>query len=154
MVTNWRLGNVAPTMKYWFLKLFIQNSSMGTRWEITRSWTPLNLTDNKPILVQLMAWCQAGSNCLSQCWHRSMAPHDVIWVKWYMDNQTLIKDWPPPPLHGNPLNLTLKMPQIIGEAQQLTDLSLVLMRHSIYMYGWQFGGANFVDMALDDCIHD
>ena len=41
------------------------------------SWMPLNLTDDKSTLVQVMAWCcQATCHYLSQCWHRSMS----IWI--------------------------------------------------------------------------
>ena len=39
---------------------------------------PLNLTDDKSTLVQVMAWChQATSHYLSQCWPRSMSPNGV-----------------------------------------------------------------------------
>ena len=39
---------------------------------------PLDLTDDKSTLVQVMAWCrQATSHHLSQCWPRSMLPNDV-----------------------------------------------------------------------------
>ena len=48
---------------------------------------PLNLTDDKSTLVQVMAWCrQATSHYLSQCWPRSMSPNGVTrpqWVKSY-----------------------------------------------------------------------
>ena len=51
---------------------------------------PLNLTDEKSTLVQVMGWCrQATSHYLSQCWLRSMLPNGVTrprWVKW--DTQT------------------------------------------------------------------
>ena len=48
-------------------------------------WMPYDLSDDKSILVQLMAWCrQATSHYLSQCWPRSMSPNGVTrrqWVK-------------------------------------------------------------------------
>ena len=38
-------------------------------------WTLQDLTADKFILVQVMAWChQATSHYLSQCWHRPMSP--------------------------------------------------------------------------------
>ena len=52
---------------------------------------PLDLTDYKSTLVQVMAWCrQAPSHYLSQCWPRSMSPNGVTrpqWVNslWYSD---------------------------------------------------------------------
>ena len=43
---------------------------------------PQNLTNEKSILVQVMAWCrQAASHCLSQCWPRSMSLYgNTKWV--------------------------------------------------------------------------
>ena len=44
---------------------------------------PLDFTDDKSALVQVMAWCrQATSHYLSQCWPRSLSPYDVIRPQW------------------------------------------------------------------------
>ena len=44
---------------------------------------PLDLTDDKSTLVQVMAWCrQATSHYLSQCWPRSMSPNGVTRPQW------------------------------------------------------------------------
>ena len=44
---------------------------------------PLDLTDEKSTLVQVMAWChQATSHYLSQCWPRSMSPNGVTRPQW------------------------------------------------------------------------
>ena len=44
---------------------------------------PLDLTDDKSTLVQVMTWCrQATSHYLSQCWPRSMSPNGVIRLQW------------------------------------------------------------------------
>ena len=44
---------------------------------------PLDLTDDKSTLVQVMVWCrQATSHYLSQCWPRSMAPNGVTRPQW------------------------------------------------------------------------
>ena len=44
---------------------------------------PLDLTDNKSILVQVMVWCrQATNHYLSQCWPRFMSPYGVIRPQW------------------------------------------------------------------------
>ena len=46
--------------------------------KIPLSWMSLNLTYDKSILVQVMAWCrQATSHYLDQCWPRSMSPYGV-----------------------------------------------------------------------------
>ena len=44
---------------------------------------PLDLTDDKSTLVQVMAWCrQATSHYLSQCWPRSMSPYGITRPQW------------------------------------------------------------------------
>ena len=44
---------------------------------------PLDLTDDKSTLVQVMAWCrQATSHYLSQCWPRSLSPYGVTRLQW------------------------------------------------------------------------
>ena len=56
---------------------------------------PLDLTDHKSTLVQVMAWCrQATSHYLNQCWHRSLPPYGVTrphWVNgvWLMSQHIL-----------------------------------------------------------------
>ena len=50
-------------------------------------WMPLDLTDDKSTLVQVMAWCrQATSHYLNQCWPRSPTPYGVTrpneWTHW------------------------------------------------------------------------
>ena len=56
----------------------------GVSCEIVIEWKSLALTDDKSILIQVMAWCcQAPSHYLSQCWPRSMSPYDAtrpLWV--------------------------------------------------------------------------
>ena len=55
------------------LKLILQNSSLGTRWELSLKWTQENRND-KSALVQVMAWChQAIIHYLSQSWPRCMS---------------------------------------------------------------------------------
>ena len=44
---------------------------------------PLDLTDDKSTLVQVMAWCrQATSHYLRQCWPRFMSPYGVTRPQW------------------------------------------------------------------------
>ena len=43
---------------------------------------PLGFTDDQSTLVQVMAWCQATSHYLRQCWPRSMSPHGVTRPEW------------------------------------------------------------------------
>ena len=62
------------------------NGGWGISYEIALRWMPLDLTDDKATLVQVMAWCrEATSHYLSQCWPKSMSPNGVTrpqWVKW------------------------------------------------------------------------
>ena len=55
----------------------------GISCKITLRWMPLDLTDDKSTLVQVMAWCrQATSHYLSQCWPRFMSPCGVSRPQW------------------------------------------------------------------------
>ena len=70
-------------------KLILMNGGWGISYKITLRWMPLDLSDDKSTLVQVMAWCrQATSHYLSQCWPRSLSPYGVTrpqWVKLIMD---------------------------------------------------------------------
>ena len=64
-------------------KLTLVNGGWGMSYEIAVRWMPLDLTDDKSTLVQVMAWCrQATSHYLSQCWPRSMSPNGVTMPQW------------------------------------------------------------------------
>ena len=53
--------------------------------KIVLKWMPMDLTDGKSTLVQVMAWCrQATSHYLSQCWLRSLSPYGVIRPQWVL----------------------------------------------------------------------
>ena len=44
---------------------------------------PMDLTDGKSTLVQVIAWCrQATSHYLSQCWPRSLEPYGINRPQW------------------------------------------------------------------------
>ena len=76
LISNW----------YWFKSL-----APGISYEIALRWMPLDLTDDKSTLGQVMAWCrQATSHYLSQCWPRSMSPNGITrpqWVKVIMTHE-------------------------------------------------------------------
>ena len=64
-------------------KLTLVNGGWGISYEIALRWMPLDLTDDKSTLVQVMAWCcQETSHYLSQCWSRSMSPNGVTRPQW------------------------------------------------------------------------
>ena len=76
-LTHWHLGD---------FNLILVNGGWGISYKIAFRRRPLELTDDKSTLVQVMAWCrQATSHYLSQCWPRSMSPNGVTrpqWVKY------------------------------------------------------------------------
>ena len=86
----------------------------GISYEIALRWMPLEFTDGKWTLVQVMAWCrQATSHYLSQCWTRSMSPNGVNRPQWIrrISFQNEIPDfatvaWPP----MRPLQMVLTPP--------------------------------------------
>ena len=50
---------------------------------IVLRWKPLDRTDAKWTLVQVMAWChQATNHYLSQCWLSSFSPYGVTMPQW------------------------------------------------------------------------
>ena len=64
-------------------KLNLVNGGWGISYEIALRWMPLDLTDDKSTLVQVMAWCrQATSHYLSQGWPRSMSTNGVTRPQW------------------------------------------------------------------------
>ena len=51
--------------------------------EVVLRWMPLDLTDDKLTLVQVMAGCrQAISHYMSRCWFRSLSPYGVTRPQW------------------------------------------------------------------------
>ena len=55
--------------------------------EYTLRWIPQKLTDKKPTLVQVMAWCrQATSHYLNQCWPSYLIPYGVTRPQWVNEN--------------------------------------------------------------------
>ena len=69
--------------RYTIFKLVLVIDGWGVSCEISISWMPLDLTDDKSTLVQVMAWCrQATSHYLSQCWPSFLSPYGVTRPYW------------------------------------------------------------------------
>ena len=82
----------------------------STRCEIALWYMPLDLTNDKSKLVQVVAWChQATSHYLSQCWSRSLSPYGVIRPQWVNNqrNYEVDKFWTDSPVCINEENNTL-----------------------------------------------
>ena len=86
--TLFRINSLVPgrfqlNFRETVFKLILVNGGWGISHEIALRWMPLNLTDDKSTLVQVMVWCrQATSHYLSQCWPRSLSPYDVTRPQW------------------------------------------------------------------------
>ena len=70
------IGSLAPerlewNFRYVIFMIILVMDDWGISCKISLRWMPLDLTDEKSTLVQVMAWCrQATSHYLRQCWHR------------------------------------------------------------------------------------
>ena len=94
MVHGYVFNSLAPgRFEQHFRKVIFMLISVTDGWgiscKIAFRWMPVDLTDDKSTLVQVMAWCrQATSHYQSQCWPRSMLSYGVTrpqWVKWECD---------------------------------------------------------------------
>ena len=86
-VSDTCLGELGPaSLTHWALRDFkpiLVNGGWGISYEIALRWMPLDFTDEKSTLVQVMAWChQATGHYLSQCWPRSVSPNGVTRPQW------------------------------------------------------------------------
>ena len=74
-LNHWPLGHLNEIFRHVIFKQILVIDGWG---EIAIRWMSLILTDDKSILVQVMAWCrQAASHYLSQCWLRSLSSYGV-----------------------------------------------------------------------------
>ena len=78
-------GKFEWNFRHVIFKQILVIDDWGISCEITLTWKPQDLTDDKSTLIQVMAWCrQATSHYLSQCWPSSLSPYGVtrpLWVK-------------------------------------------------------------------------
>ena len=67
-------GQFEWNLRYLILQIISVTDGWGIFCELALLWMSLDLTDNKPTLVQVMACChQATSRYLSHCWPRSLS---------------------------------------------------------------------------------
>ena len=116
-------------------KLTLVNGGWGISYKIVLRWMPLDLTDDKSTLVQVMAWCrQATSHYLSQCWPRSLLPDSVTRPQW-VKAQTLR-------VVMMPTLGPLVTPEIVimtSGAISFNDDSHLFHEHFQYYYFWMNG---------------
>ena len=76
-------GRFEQNFRSLIFKLISVNDGWGIPCKIALRWMPLDLTDDKSTLVQVMAWCcQATSHYLSQCWPWLMSPYGITRPQW------------------------------------------------------------------------
>ena len=87
-------GRFEQNFRQVIFKLISVTDSWGISCKIALRWMPLDLTDDKSTLVQVMAWCrQATSHYLNQCWPRFMLPYGVTRPQW-VKNEPITSLWP------------------------------------------------------------
>ena len=85
---SWIFNSLAPwrfeqNFRLVIFKLISVSDGWGISCKIVLRWKPLDLTDDKSTLVQVMAWCrQATSHYLSQRWPRFMSSYGVTRPQW------------------------------------------------------------------------
>ena len=76
-------GKFEWNFRYLIFKIILVIDGWGISCEFALRWMSLNLTADKPTLLQVMAWCcQATSHYLSQCWPRSLSPYGITRPQW------------------------------------------------------------------------
>ena len=94
-LTHWPLGDF--NFRLVIFKLTLVNDGWGIYYEIALRLMPLDLTDDKSTLVQVMAWCrEATSHYLSQCWPISMSPNGVTRPQWVNPSNWPLSHYPHP----------------------------------------------------------
>ena len=79
-LTHWPLGDFRKKIRKVIFQLILMIDGWNISCKIVLKWMPVDLTDGKSTLVQVMAWCrQATSHYLGQCWPGS---HGVIRPRW------------------------------------------------------------------------
>ena len=91
----WQVGDTCTSLapgkfewnfRFWIFQIISKIDGWGITCELAHRWMPLDLTDAKSTLAQVMVWCrQATSHYLSQCWPRSLSSYGITrpqWVKW------------------------------------------------------------------------
>ena len=97
-LTHWPLSDLDAILKmqfsilfYWLFFFFFFFFSRSSN-DNAPKWMPWDLTDDKSILVQVMAWCgQATSHYLSQCWPSSTSPYGITRPQWVNIRHTIPK---------------------------------------------------------------
>ena len=105
----------------------------------------LDLTDEKPTLVQVMAWCrQATSHCLNQCWPKSMSPHGVTRPQWVKQQKgSCFQVYISITTHPGPeISDGLELQYLHGISIEIRGLMTQLYNNSTLHLAWKEGISN------------
>ena len=90
MINSLAPGRFQRNFRKVIFQLILVIDGWSVSCKIVLKWMPMDLTEGKSTLVQVMSWCrQATSHYLSQCWSRSLSPYGVIRPQWVKAEQTL-----------------------------------------------------------------
>ena len=81
-LTHWPPGKFEWNFRHVIFKQILVIDGWGISCEIALIWMSLDFTDDQSTLVQVMAWCQATSHYLSQCWPRYLSPYGLTRPQW------------------------------------------------------------------------
>ena len=85
-------GRCGCNVKLVIFKLTSRVHILSIWCEIALRWMPLDFTDDKSTLVQVMAWCrQATSHYMNQCLPRSVSPYGVTRPKWVNGSYPILR---------------------------------------------------------------
>ena len=79
------LQDLETILKNAIFNLVLLIGILSFPYNIALRWMPRDLIDDKPTLVQAMAWCsEATSHNRSQCWPSSVSPFGITTTHWLM----------------------------------------------------------------------
>ena len=94
IVSSHDINSLAPgrferNFRYLIFQIISVIDGWGISCKIALRWMPLDLTDDKSTLVQVMDWCrQAINHYMSQWWPRFMSPYGVTRPQWVQKQYT------------------------------------------------------------------
>ena len=91
-ITHCPLRDVAVILKVIFWNKI---SSLAIGCATALRWMPQNVTNEKSLFVQIIAWCrQARSHYLNQCWPSSTSPYSVTKPQWVIKYKSYVSASP------------------------------------------------------------
>ena len=156
-VSHIRLNSLAPGRRGGHFQSVISEhlirirKFMSTSCETALKWMSQNNFDDKSTLVQVIAWCcQATSHYLSQCWPRSISPHDVTRPQWVNLRTAAIYHEISLPIWVSNMGPALKAYDTISQKMEAVwlDVKIFIMRWNLTLFGRTGTPFNFVQKIV------